>query len=84
MSLHTRRDFLRGVGVTAAAATAAAVVPTGIASAGEREDNSPIPEGSVVAYVKDPKSGTVAIMRGENEFVVTDRVLARKLAKLAQ
>ena len=35
MSQHSRRDFLRGVGVTAAAATVAAIVPTGIAAAGD-------------------------------------------------
>lgn len=88
MSKHSRRDFLRGVGVTAAAATVAAIVPTGIASASEHtatdDDNSPTPDGPVVVYVKDPKAGSVAVMKGENETVIVDKVLARKLAKLAR
>jgi len=84
MASHTRRDFLRGAGATAAVAAVAAVVPAGIASADENEDRSPAPEGPVVAYVRDPTSGTVAVMRGNGEFVVTDKVLAHKLAKLAQ
>jgi hypothetical protein len=88
MSEHSRRDFLRGVGVTAAAATVAVIVPTGIATAGEhdaseRDDGSATPEGPVVVYVKDPRAGTVAVMKGENETLVTDKVLARKLARMA-
>jgi negative regulator of sigma E activity len=83
MSQHSRRDFLRGVGVTAAAATVAAIVPTGIAAAGEQDDGSPTPEGTVVVYLRDPKAGTVTVMKGESETTVTDKVLARKLAKLA-
>jgi hypothetical protein len=84
MSQHSRRDFLRGVGVTAAAATVAAIVPTGIAAASvEDDDGLPTPEGTVVVYLRDPKAGTVTVMKGESETTVTDKVLARKLAKLA-
>jgi hypothetical protein len=84
MPEHSRRSFLRGVGVTAAAATVAVIVPAGVASASENDDGSPTPAGPVLAYVKDPKSGTVAVMKGESEFLVTDKALARKLAKLAK
>ena len=83
MPEHTRRAFLRGVGVTAAAASVAAIVPAGIASADEKDDGSAAPEGAVVVYVKDPKTGAVAVLKGESERVVHDKALARKLAKLA-
>jgi hypothetical protein len=85
MAEHSRRDFIRGVGVTAAAATVAVMVP-GVASAAsssETDDGSPTPEGSVVAYLKDAKNGNVTLMRGEREVQVVDKALARKLAKLA-
>ncbi|MDQ1484781.1 MAG: hypothetical protein QOJ62_474 [Actinomycetota bacterium] len=84
MAEHSRRAFLRGAGATAAAATVAVMVP-GAASAASRtevDDGGPTPDGSVVAYVKDAKAGTVTVMAGEREVHVTDKALARKLAKL--
>jgi hypothetical protein len=87
MAEHSRRAFLRGAGATAAAATVAVMVP-GAASAAsaasrtEVDDGGPTPDGSVVAYVKDAKAGTVTVMAGEREVHVTDKALARKLAKL--
>jgi hypothetical protein len=86
MAEHSRRAFIRGAGVTAAAATVAVMVP-GVASAAsksEADDGSPAPEGSVVAFVKDAKAGSITVMRGEREVQVTDKALARKLAKLTQ
>jgi hypothetical protein len=86
MAEHSRRAFIRGAGVTAAAATVAVMAP-GVASAAsksESDDGSAAPNGSVVAYVKDAKSGNITVMRGEREVQVTDKALARKLAKLTQ
>jgi len=86
MAEHTRRAFIRGAGVTAAAATAAVMVP-GVATAASKspsDDGSPAPDGSVVAFVKDAKAGSITVMRGEREVQITDKALARKLAKLTQ
>jgi hypothetical protein len=88
MAEHSRRAFIRGAGVTAAAATVAVMVP-GVASAASKssapaDDGSPTPDGSVVAFVKDAKAGSITVMRGEREVQITDKALARKLAKLTQ
>jgi hypothetical protein len=86
MAEHSRRAFIRGAGVTAAAATVAVMVP-GVASAASKsevDDGTPAPDGSVVAFVKDAKAGSITVMRGEREVQVTDKALARKLAKLTQ
>jgi hypothetical protein len=91
MSEHSRRTFLRGAGVSAAAVTAAAVLPAGIASASTRstssadasETGAPATTAPVVAYVTDPSAGTITVIHGEKEVVVTDKSLARKIAKLA-
>ena len=86
MSDHSRRTFLVGAGV-AAAATAAAVVPGGAAlAAGGAASSGPEGEANtdtLVAYVKDAKSGRISVMSGDREVVVTDRKLAQKLARLA-
>jgi hypothetical protein len=84
MAGNSRRDFIRGAGVTAAAATVAVMIPgvASAASASETDDGEPTPEGAVVAYVKDAKTGTVTVMSGEREVSVTDKALARKLARL--
>jgi hypothetical protein len=86
MAEHSRRAFIRGAGATAAAATVAVMVPgvAGAATRSEKDDGGPTPDGSVVAFVKDAKAGTVTVMRGEHEVHVTDKALARKLAKLSQ
>ncbi|HEY5455698.1 MAG TPA: twin-arginine translocation signal domain-containing protein [Acidothermaceae bacterium] len=89
MAEHSRRAFIRGAGVTAAAATVAVMVP-GVAGAASKssgspaDDGSPAPDGSVVAFVKDAKAGSITVMRGEREVQITDKALARKLAKLTQ
>jgi hypothetical protein len=84
MAEHSRRAFIRGAGVTAAAATVAVMVP-GVASATSKsdDDGAPTPDGQVVAHVTDAKAGTMTLMRGDREVEVTDKALASKLAKLA-
>jgi hypothetical protein len=85
MSEHSRRTFLRGAGVSAAAATVAVVLPSGIASAAESksETGAPATTKPVVAYVTDPSLGTITVIHGDKEVVVTDKGLARRIAKLA-
>jgi TAT (twin-arginine translocation) pathway signal sequence len=86
MSDHSRRTFLRGAGVSAAAVGIAAVLPAGIASASttkESDTGAPATTKPVVAYVTDPSAGTITVLHGEKETVITDKSLARKIAKLA-
>jgi hypothetical protein len=86
MSEHSRRTFLRGAGVSAAAVTVAAVLPSGIASAATTdgtESSAPATTKPVVAYVTDPSAGKITVLHGEKEIVVTDKGLARRIAKLA-
>ena len=88
MNEHSRRTFLIATGATAAvgrrrrlrrrtggrqrpARTARCPNPTG--SAGE-------PGAAVVAYVSDAATGQVTVMRGEDEVVLTDHDLARRLS----
>ena len=88
MSHTSRRTFLSGAAVVAGAATATALIPAGSAFASKSNKDVEAPEGdaqtgTVVAYVKDAKSGQISVMSGDREVVVTDRKLAQKLARLA-
>jgi hypothetical protein len=89
---HSRRQFIRNVGLGAAAAGVAAAVPAGLDSVragvtrgpetADRGDGT-VAEGSLVAYVRDVRSGEIRLMVGEREIVYTDRELARSLARRA-
>lgn len=62
---------------TASAAPVSASVPTGPAAAG------PLPAVPFTAYVKDHRTGEVAVMVGEHEVLYRDRELAARLARIA-
>ena len=47
----------------------------------ESADAAPPPEGAVVAYIKDAATGSVAVMAGEREVVVTDKALVATIAR---
>jgi hypothetical protein len=87
MTDHTRRTFLRGAGVAAAAVTATAVVPggTALAAGGDAPSDAggEASTDTLVAYVKDARAGRISLLSGDREVVVTDRSLAQKLARLA-
>lgn len=72
----SRRRFLvaTGTGVAAAAAT-----PALMSAASANAANTAGGPTELVAYVKDAKAGTVAIMVGEREVRVTDKDLAARL-----
>ena len=75
----TRRAFLRTAGLSAAAAGAAAVVPADAAEAAD------VPPGkSLIAHVKDAKTGTIALLMGDREVVITDRALSARLFRAAR
>jgi len=73
MKESSRRGFLVATGTGVAAA---AVAPALMSAAPANAAGGP-PE--VVAYVKDAKAGTVAIMVGEREVQVTDKDLAARI-----
>ena len=70
MSQTSRRGFLAASGTGVAAI---AIAPAIIGA--ESADAAPPPEGAVVAYIKDASTGSVAVMAGEREVVVTDKAL---------
>ena len=76
MNQTSRRGFLAASG-TGVAAIAVAPVVMGATSASA----STPPEGAVGAYIKDASTGSVAVMAGEREVVVTDKALVATLTK---
>ena len=79
----TRRAFLRTAGLGAAAAGAAAVIPADAAAAASSTGD--VPSGkSLIAHVKDAKAGTIALMMGDREVVITDRALSARLFRAAR
>ena len=84
MSGPTRRTFLATAGTGAAAAAAIAATPGALAATGSSSEASAGPAGSpLVAYVEDVAAGRVAILVGEEEVVVQDRDLVRRLTQAA-
>lgn len=74
-----------------AAVTAGAVVATSAGASGPADPGAPSPStalpataaGTLVAYVKDVRSGRVAVMVGESEVVLHDPDLVARLAHAA-
>jgi hypothetical protein len=87
MSEVTRRSVLRGVGVSAVAVTAGALVPAAATAAtashpdaaGKHAEAS---MATLVAFVKNTGTGEITVMSGDHEVAVTDRKLAAQLARL--
>jgi hypothetical protein len=81
---QSRRSFLKRASITAAAAGAATVVPVAAADAeGQVPVHGPAHDGSFAVWVKDARTGEIAVLVGESEVVHYDKALARKLARLA-
>jgi hypothetical protein len=85
MTDHSRRTFLAGAGVAATAVTVTALAPGAALAAApkDHEDSGPTPEATLVAYVRDARTGHITIMSGDREIEVTDKALARRLARLS-
>ena len=89
MSDMSRRSVLRGIGVTAAVVGAGVVVPSAASAAvpsghPDTEDaGGDASTGSLTAYVEDASTGHITVMSGDREIQVTDKALARRLARLA-
>jgi len=86
MSKLSRRAFLSSAGaVTGAAAMgAAAGVPALAGAAGlAKAPSGPLPEGPVVAYVRNAQKGELAVVVGEREVAVKDAALVRRIVDAA-
>jgi hypothetical protein len=81
MSDLTRRGFVKSSAGAAAGLTAlGALIEAGQADA----DSVPPGDQPVVAYVRDPRKGEIAVMSGEREVIVSDRKLAAQLTRAAR
>jgi hypothetical protein len=94
----SRRTFLRGTTLTAAAVGVAASVPglsgllaSGTASAPAVEESLIGADGEtaslsepLVAHIKDVATGEISLFHGEQEVVIRDPSLARRLATSAR
>jgi hypothetical protein len=84
MSGLSRRRFIGGAAAGAIAVTAATAVP-GIAAAApddSPDDGNELSE-TVVARVRNLRTGEIALYVGDAEITHTDRTLARRLARAA-
>jgi hypothetical protein len=83
MTTATRRTFLAAAGTGAAAA---AIVGHAAASSTSADaDDQAVPlEASFVVYVQDDGSGTLTVLTGEDEKVLRDPELVRRLTRTAR
>ena len=93
----TRRAFLRGTTLTAAAVGVAGSVPglSGLLAAGSADEPA-VEEGAagaeadvagigspVIAHVRDLSTGEISVFQGEREVIIRDSGLARRLVSAA-
>jgi hypothetical protein len=86
MTDHSRRTFLKHASIGAAAVGATTAIPainSSAQAAPERDEAGPAYHGPFTVWIKDARTGEIAVLVGEREVVHHDRVLARKLAKIA-
>ena len=78
---HSRRGFLAAAG-TGAAGAAGAVMLSRMGAA----EATTVPSGAtepLVAYVRDARTGEIAVLLGDREVVVHDKDLAARIARAA-
>ena len=81
MSELTRRAFVRNSATTAAGMTAIGALAVNAADASATPPGAAEP---IVAYVRDPGSGEVALMTADREVTIRDRKLAAQIARAAK
>lgn len=87
MSDGTRRAFMKNSAAAAAGLTAIGALggtAQAIAKPNDDAEAPDAPKGSVVAYVRDAKSGEISLMAGERNVIVRDRQLAARIARAAR
>jgi hypothetical protein len=80
MSDLTRRAFVKRSAATAAGMTVIGAIAAEAADA----DSSAVGSEPVVAYVSDPRNGEISVMKGELEFKLRDRKLAKDIVRAAR
>lgn len=86
MSKLSRRAFLSSAGAVTGAAALGAVagVPALAGGAGlAKAPSGPLPDGPVVAYVRNASKGELAVVVGEREVAVKDAALVRRIVDAA-
>ncbi|MGH3496230.1 MAG: hypothetical protein ACRDP1_02030 [Nocardioidaceae bacterium] len=91
MAEHSsRRSFLRQTSLGAAVVGVVATSPGLLAGAARADDSAdaelshgPLHAGALTVFVRDHRTGEIAVMVGEREVVHHDRALARRLARIA-
>ena len=78
----SRRNFLKSATVVTGGALVTAGLGTTAAHA-EPESSAPAHNDRFVAWVPDPKAGAITVLVNDQELVITDKKLARKLAQAA-
>ena len=85
MSDLTRRGFVKSSAGTAAGIAAVGVLAVPASSdASTATDAHATSSEPVIAYVKDPRKGEIAVMSGDREVVIRDRKLASQIARAAR
>ena len=85
MTGQSRRSFFKA-GSVGAVAVGAALTPGLLAAGGAQAApaaKGPLPVGPVTVYVKDHRTGEIAVMVGEREVLYRDRQLAARIARIA-
>jgi hypothetical protein len=76
----TRRNFVKNSAITAAGMTVIGAIAADAAAA----DSGAVGSEPVVAYVSDPSSGEISVMKGDREVKLRDRKLAREISRAAR
>jgi hypothetical protein len=76
----TRLGFIK----SSATAAAGMTVLGGIVAAEAEAKAGPVGKEPVLAYVKDPSNGVIAVMSGDREVTVRDEKLAARIARAAR
>jgi hypothetical protein len=90
MSENSRRSFIRHATLGTAALGASVLVPASLGQeASARTRTQPaaatgaVHQGPLMAYVKNPGTGEIAVMVGEREVLHRDPQLAAQLGRIA-
>jgi hypothetical protein len=79
----TRREFVRNSAVTAAGMTVIGAIAAEAASAHDASaDDSKAGAEPIVAFVSDPSTGEISVLKGEREVKLRDRKLAREISRV--
>jgi hypothetical protein len=78
MSDSTRRGFVKSSAAAAAGATA-----LGALMAEQADAEATAGSGPIVAYIRDPRTGEISVMAGEQQVKLHDRKIAARIARAA-